>query len=248
MKAYIGTSGWQYGHWRERFYPKHVKQKEWLKFFSKRFNTVEINNSFYRMPPKENFLRWAGEVKDNKEFLFSIKLYRLFTHYKRLKLGSEELIVLENFLKDVSALGKARGPILIQLPPSMKCDIERLATFIKQIKKIQSKFSRVNKYALEFRHVSWFNEEIYSLLRKEKIALVAGDSPRWPMRLLKTADFLYLRLHGSQKLYASEYTERELREWYEAIKDLKAKEVFVYFDNDNSAFAVKNAKYMQTLA
>jgi uncharacterized protein YecE (DUF72 family) len=250
MKAYIGTSGWQYGHWKGKVYPLSVRQKDWLNFFSKRFNTVEINTSFYHLPSKESFERWAGEVKDRKDFVFSVKLYRLFTHYKRLQLEKEELKWLKVFLKNMEALGPARGPLLIQLPPSLKCNLELLEKFLKQLRKVHATVSKSKKnlYCIEFRHVSWFTEEVYKFLKKEKVALVAGDSPRWPMRVMKTADFVYLRLHGSQKLYASEYTERELREWWELIRDLKPKTAYVYFDNDGHAFAVKNARFLAKLA
>ncbi len=249
MKAFIGTSGWQYRHWRDRVYPRSLPQKDWLKFFSKRFDTVEINTSFYHLPTTESFKRWGGEVKENKNFVFSVKLYRLFTHYKRLKLDDKDTVeYLKLFLTNMKALGRARGPLLIQLPPSMKCDLERLGDFLVKLKKIHNKISRNNKYCIEFRHISWFTEEVYAFLKKHKVALVGADSPRWPMRVLKTADFAYLRLHGSQKLYASEYSERELREWWYRIQQLKAKAAYVYFDNDGHAFAVKNARFLKLLA
>lgn len=247
MQIYIGTSGWQYKHWINRFYPKELRQKDWLRFIAARFNTVEINNSFYNLPPKESFERWKGKVR-GKKFVFSVKLYRLFTHYKRLNLDAQALRRLNDFISNYSVLGSKAGPLLVQLPPGMRQDLQILQKFLLQLRKIAKKHSRVLKIALELRHISWFNEQTYNFLRRNKIALVISDSPRWPMRILKTADFVYVRLHGSTKLYASDYTNAELFEWWQKIKELKAKAAYIYFDNDSHAYAVKNAKHMQNLS
>jgi uncharacterized protein YecE (DUF72 family) len=271
MKIYIGTSGWQYYHWRGKFYPEDLNSKDWLKFYSKYFNTVEVNTSFYHQTRKTTFEKWreqinaeradfthlpagqAGIIQNNSaksasysaksaSFLFSIKLYRLFTHFRRLNLKKEDKKILKETLNNYLALKENLGPILIQFPPSLKIDIEKLEKFVKEIKKNCKNIL----LSIEFRHRSWLDKEVYKFLKKENIAFCVSDSPRWKTDIVKTANFVYVRFHG-RPLFAGKYSEDELKEWAKEIKKLKPQKLFVYFNNDFNAHAIENALYMKKI-
>lgn len=247
MKIYVGTSGWQYYSWYKNFYPHDLKSKDFLKFYSKHFLTVEINTSFYHFTKKETFEKWKREVPSN--FLFAIKLHRLFTHFRRLKLNKEDKRILKETINSYKVLGKNLGPILIQLPPSLKKDLKLLKNFLKTLHNIRinlqensQKNSRKSlTFAIEFRHKSWLDKEVYKVLKEKKIAFVISDSPRWPTDIIKTTDFVYVRFHGKPKLFASKYSFKELEDYYRKIKNLKPKIIFVYFNNDFEGYAVDNA-------
>jgi uncharacterized protein YecE (DUF72 family) len=288
MKIYIGTSGWQYYHWRGKFYPEDLNSKDWLKFYSKYFNTVEVNTSFYHQTRKTTFEKWREQVvpqinadttqinadintpacrqtgmnadikrinsdkdylhqsalnpRKSAGFLFSIKLYRLFTHFRRLNLKKEDKKILKETLNNYLALKENLGPILIQFPPSLKIDIEKLEKFIKEIKKNCKNIL----LSIEFRHKSWLDKEVYKFLKKENIAFCISDSPRWKTDIVKTANFVYVRFHG-RPLFAGKYSEDELKEWAKEIKKLKPQKLFVYFNNDFNAHAIENALYMKKI-
>jgi len=231
MKIYIGTSGWQYYHWKGKFYPENLPSKDFLRFYSKYFNTVEVNTSFYHFTKKSTFEKWQKEV--NKDFLFSIKLHRLFTHFRKLKLNKEDKKILKETIESYKVLGKNLGPILIQLPPSLKKDLKILDRFLKNFKNL--------KLAIEFRHKSWLDKETYKFLKKRNVAFVISDSPRWPTDVIKTTDFVYIRFHGKPHLFASKYEKEELQRYAKEIKKLKPKTLFAYFNNDADGYAVENA-------
>ena len=245
MKIYVGTSGWQYKHWNARFFPEDLPKKNWLKFFSGKFETVEVNTTFYHLARVSTFEKWKTEVPAG--FVFTLKFYRLFTHFKKLNFEKEELETLEAFFRNGSKLGTKLGPILIQFPPSFRKSLGKLAFLLKQIRNIEKKLKKKFKLACEFRHQSWFDEEVYAFCRKQKIAFVITNSPAWPSKVIKTADFVYMRFHGRTKLFASNYTEQELEEWAETLKSLKAKEIYAYFNNDANAYAADNALYLKQL-
>jgi uncharacterized protein YecE (DUF72 family) len=245
MKAHIGTSGWQYKHWNKRFFPEDLPKKDWLHYLSERMGTVEVNTTFYHMARKTSFEKWRKESA--KGFVFALKMYRLFTHFKKLNLDKDDLETLEAYFKNASELKGKFGPILIQFPPSFRADYEKFENFIKSIRKIEKKHRLKLKLAVEFRHATWFVEEMYELLKKLNVALVINNSPAWPFAIKKTADFVYMRFHGRTQLFASNYTEKELEEWHETLKGLKAKEVYAYFNNDANAFAADNALYLAKL-
>jgi uncharacterized protein YecE (DUF72 family) len=236
VKIYIGTSGWQYYHWRGKFYPQDLPSKDFLKFYSKHFNTVEINTTFYHFTKKETFEKWQ---KVNEGFLFSLKLHRLFTHFRKLELNEEDKKILKETIESYKILGKNLGPILIQLPPSLKKDLKVLGRFLKNFEKL--------KLAIEFRHKSWLDKETYDFLKNKGVAFVISDSPRWPTDIVKTADFVYIRFHGKPHLFASKYEERELERYAEEIKKLKPKTIFAYFNNDAEGHAVEDALEFQKL-
>jgi uncharacterized protein YecE (DUF72 family) len=231
MKIYIGTSGWQYYHWKGKFYPEDLPSKDFLKFYSKYFNTVEVNTSFYHFTKKSTFEKWKKEV--NRNFLFSIKLHRLFTHFRKLKLNKDDKRILKETIEIYKVLGKNLGPILIQLPPSLKKNLKVLEKFLKNFKNL--------KLAIEFRHKSWLDKETYNFLKKKNVAFVISDSPRWPTDIVKTADFVYIRFHGKPKLFASKYEKEELIRYAKEIKKLKPKTLFAYFNNDAEGYAIEDA-------
>ncbi|MEM5815099.1 MAG: DUF72 domain-containing protein [Candidatus Aenigmatarchaeota archaeon] len=237
MKIYIGTSGWQYYHWKGKFYPEDLPSKDFLKFYSKYFNTVEVNTSFYHFTKKSTFEKWQKEV--NKNFLFSIKLHRLFTHFRKLKLNKDDKRILKETIETYKVLEKNLGPILIQLPPSLKKDLKVLEKFLKNFKNL--------KLAIEFRHKSWLDKETYNFLKKKKVTFVISDSPRWPTDIVKTTDFVYIRFHGKPKLFASKYEKEELQRYAKEIKKLKPKILFAYFNNDAEGYAVEDALEFQKL-
>jgi uncharacterized protein YecE (DUF72 family) len=240
MNVLVGTSGWQYYHWIEKFYPKDLKSKDFLKLYSKYFKTVEINTTFYHFTRKETFLKWRGEVS-NKNFIFAIKLHRFFTHLKKLNLKKEDQKILEDFLKNLSVLEDNLGPLLIQLPPSFKNE-EKLKNFIKLFKKIsKSVFKKYPQIAVEIRNKNLLNPKIYKFFKKEGIAFVISDSLKWPTDIIKTTNFVYVRFHGKPQIFSSKYSEEELKDYAQKIKKLKPKILYAYFNNDALGHAISNA-------
>lgn len=245
MKAYVGTSGWQYKHWNARFFPEDLPKKDWLRYLSSKFKTVEVNTTFYHMAKVSTFEKWKKETPTG--FLFTLKFYRLFTHFKKLSLDKEDLETLKEFIENGSKLGRKLGPILIQFPPSFRINLDKLEFFLEQIRKIEKKNKIKLRLACEFRHASWFKDEVYDFMRKHRVAFVITNSPAWPSKVIKTCDFVYMRFHGRTKLFVSNYTEKELREWAKILKELKPKELFCYFNNDANAYAADNALYLKKL-
>ncbi|MBX4204574.1 MAG: DUF72 domain-containing protein [Candidatus Doudnabacteria bacterium] len=245
MKAYVGTSGWQYKHWNARFFPEDLPKKDWLPFLASKFKTVEVNTTFYHMARVSTFQKWKQEVPPG--FLFTLKFYRLFTHFKKLNFEKQDLETLEAFFRNGAKLGRKLGPILVQFPPSLGVNLEKLGFLLSEVRKIEKKLKKKFKIACEFRHKTWFTEEVYEFMRQQKAAFVITNSPAWPSQVIKTADFVYMRFHGRTKLFASNYTEKELEQWAKILKALKAKEVYAYFNNDANAYAADNAQYLKKL-
>ncbi len=231
----IGTSGWNYKHWKERFYPPGLKSADWLRFYAGHFDTVELNVTFYRGVRAATFEKWARTVPDG--FLFSLKLSRFITHLKRLNVDRESI---DRFIADARPLGEKLGIVLIQLPPSLKYDGDLLARF----------FSLLDpgvRYAIEPRNPTFLDERFFRQLRELNIAwCISSSAGRYPYLEAATADFVYLRLHGGTKLYGSEYGEDEIRGMAAMLRRL-GKNGFVYFNNDANAFAVKNAGQLKAL-
>lgn len=235
LKIFVGTSGWQYSHWKEIFYPHNLRYAEWLVFYSKHFTTVEINVTFYRDVRISTFQKWYLSVNHN--FIFSLKLSRQITHFKRLKVEKD---ILDSFIEKASALKEKLGVILIQLPPSLRFDKGLINDFFFLLDK------RFN-YAIEVRNKTFIDDGFFQILNKNNIAFCIADSAgRYPYYESITADFVYIRLHGSQRLYASEYSEEELAKWAEKITNW-GKTTYVYFDNDYKGYAVKNALRLKEL-
>lgn len=230
-KISIGTSGWHYKHWIGPFYPKKLPTKDMLKYYSKFFSTTEINNSFYKLPDQTVFQNWVEQVPEN--FTFSVKASRYITHMKKLKDTSEALSL---FMNGIKPLKRNQGPILFQLPPHWKCNIERLKSFLELL-------PSGKHYTFEFRNSSWWNDTVYDLLKGSNAAFCIFELAGVMSPIISTADFVYIRLHGPNDAYRGFYSEEALSKWAEKIKqwENKGKTIYIYFDNDESAFAVKNA-------
>lgn len=234
---YIGTSGWAYSHWQGIFYPESLPSKDKLKYLSQYFNTAEINYSFYHLPRPSTYQKWYKETP--ADFIFSVKVSRYITHIKKLK-GIKS--AWKRFLENALNLKEKLGPILFQFPPNFfatKENIQGLENFLKYI---------TGQIAMEFRHKSWCDKKIYNLLKKHNTAWVIADSSRYPKAEVITANFIYIRMHGSKALFSSKYTRKELQELSQKIKKwLKRADVYVYFNNDLYGYAIKNAKELQSL-
>ena len=231
VRYYIGTSGWHYDHWRDRFYPATLAKAKWLEFYAGNFNTVELNNSFYRLPSEAAFTNWRDSTPP--DFTYSVKVSRFISHIKRLKDTGD---AVEKFIARARILDKKLGPLLYQLPPSMHRNDELLESFL-------SGLPGDVRHVVEFRHKSWLEEGVFNILRKYNTGLCVFDMPSVSCPLVATADFAYVRFHGNSALYSSCYSDQELASWGEKISNLarSLKEVYIYFNNDVGAFAVKNA-------
>lgn len=230
-KIYVGTSGWSYNHWAGAFYPNNSK-KDWLKFYSDYFKTVEINSSFYHQIDAKTYKKWYNGV--GGDFVFSIKISRYISHIKRLNQAGESW---RKFVTSLKELKGKTGPVLLQLPPNFCANPEKLENFLKLAK---GKY----KIAFEARNESWFSDKTYKILKKYKSALVWAHQGKWLTPEIVTSDFLYIRLHGSGNIHSSLYGEKFLRKLAAKIKKLKnkVKKIYIYFNNDQSGYAVKNAK------
>ncbi len=241
MEVFIGTSGYNYKDWKERFYPKDLPQKNWLKYYSAQFETVEINATFYRNFGQSIYEKWYMQTPDH--FKFTIKGSRLITHIKRVKEVNEELDI---FFESVKALNGKIANVLWQFPASFIRKSETEKNFISFLKLLsQPRLTRpkdVNQ-VIEFRHNSWFTKEIYNLLDKHKIGFVISDSHAFPSVEKVTGDMVYIRFHGPGKLYSTPYTTEQLKVWAKKIKKYKNKHnIYCYFNNDVSGYAIQNAK------
>ncbi len=227
----IGTSGWHYDHWRGRFYPERLPKGDWLEFYARHFTTVELNNSFYRLPSEGALANWRDLAPAG--FTFAVKVSRFITHIKRLKNCGE---AVANFITRARILGDKLGPLLYQLPPNLHRNDSLLDSFL-------SGLPEGMEHVVEFRHQSWLEDEVLAILRKHKVGLCVFDMPSLPCPLLATADFAYIRFHGSSSLYSSCYSDEELACWARRLAGLAPhlRAVYVYFNNDAEGFAVRNA-------
>ncbi|MBI2074700.1 MAG: DUF72 domain-containing protein [Candidatus Levybacteria bacterium] len=237
---YVGTSGYNYKHWKGIFYPENITQKEWLNYYSNYFNTVEINATFYRFFTKSVFEKWYNITPNN--FKFGVKGPRLITHVKRLKDIEKEL---EIFLNSAVGLKNKLTNILWQLPKTFRDKDKKIGErFIHFLSMLPKGINNV----FEFRDSSWFNYEIYSSLNKNKCGFVISDSEYFPTREVITDNIVYIRFHGPTKLYSSSYSNDELAIWAENIENcLRECDVYCYFNNDTNGFAVKNAQTLKSL-
>lgn len=237
MAIFIGTSGFFYLHWRERFYPKNAKQPEWLSYYAELFDTVELNVSFYRLPSANAFQVWYDETPE--DFSFSLKGSRYITHTKKLHDPEDAVKV---FFDRAKILKDKLSVVLWQFSSSFETSPERLKKFLEILQRYGC------RHAFEFRDESWFTDEIYGILKRYNAALVISDSPFFPKADVRTADFSYIRLHGAAELHSSEYFRKELKSWAEKVNNLAKKgDVYIYFNNDVNAYAVKNALEMKEL-
>lgn len=230
MAILIGTSGWMYAHWREKFYPKQARDKE-LEYYGGFFRTVEVNSSFYRLPEKQVFEDW--KKRTGADFVFSVKGSRFITHMKKLNEPSQPL---ERLSASIGGLGRKCGPILFQLPPNWNKNTERLKNFLEAL-------PARKKFVFEFRNHTWYSDDVFELLKKHNACFCAYHLAGHTSPLVCTADFMYLRLHGPGGKYQGSYSTAALRSWAGRVEvwQKTAKDVYVYFDNDQGAYAVKDA-------
>jgi uncharacterized protein YecE (DUF72 family) len=234
----IGTSGFHYNHWRGSFYPEKTPEGRMLEFYLKRFDTVELNNSFYRLPTVSAFECWRDATPPN--FVFAVKASRFITHNKRLK---EPENALNNLLPRAAHLGAKLGPILFQLPPKWQINVERLRNLLAIL-------PRDLRYAFEFRDHSWMTAQSNELLKEFNAAFCIYELAGYHSALNLTADFTYVRLHGPEAgKYQGTYSRERLRKWAHQIetwaKELKA--IYVYFDNDQQGYAAQNAMTLKKM-
>ena len=231
MPVLIGTSGWQYRHWRGPFYPPDLPQRRWLEHYAGCFDTVEVNNAFYRLPEIHTFAEWASRTPAG--FFVAVKASRYLTHIRRLREPAEPV---ERFLSRARHLGSKLGPVLLQLPPNLGADLAALEETLTQ-------FPAGVRVAVEFRHPSWFEAGTRVLLEKYDAALCLADSPHRKTPLWRTASWGYLRLHEGRAAPHPCYGRRALTTWAKRLAETwsDGEDVYVYFNNDERACAVRDA-------
>lgn len=233
----IGTSGWHYKHWKGNFYPEDLPASKMLGFYMQRFDTVEINNSFYKLPSKDALAAWRDAAP--REFLFAAKGSRFLTHMKKLK---DPEAGVARFMEHIEVLGSKLGPILFQLPPFWTANVERLDHFLHVL-------PRRRRYGFEFRNLTWHTQEVYDVLRRYNAAFCIWElaGQRSPIEL--TADWTYVRLHGPEGPYQGSYHHDALVQWAGQIRKWKRRlrAVYIYFDNDQEGFAPRNASELRQL-
>jgi uncharacterized protein YecE (DUF72 family) len=234
----VGTSGWHYRDWRGAFYPAELPTRRWLEHYASRFDTVELNNSFYRLPTVDAFRAWRDAVPD--DFVFAVKASRYLTHYRRLRDPEEPV---ERLLGAIGGLGDKLGPVLLQLPPDLRADVDALA-------RVLDTFGKRVRITCEFRHASWYVDAVYALLRDRDVALCLTDRRNRHSPLVRTASWGFVRMHEGVASPRPHYGSRALQSWVDRIGGLwgSRAECFVYFNNDHRACAVRDAAEFVTLA
>jgi uncharacterized protein YecE (DUF72 family) len=226
----VGCSGWQYPHWRGDFYPAELPASRWLEHYAQRFDTVEINNSFYRLPEASTFAAWRRRAPAG--FLFAVKASRFLTHMKKLK-DPEEPIA--RFFSRAAQLGRSLGPVLYQLPPRWPLNLERLQVFLDAL-------PRRRRHVIEFREPSWYDDRVFALLERHGVALCLHDMHGSASGRLSIGPFVYARFHGPSQ-YSGSYSHAAVEEWADWLAERAAegKRVFAYFNNDTGGHAPKDA-------
>lgn len=231
MKVRIGTSGWHYNHWRGPFYPAGLPKAEFLRHYVLSFDTVELNNTFYRLPEEQALRKWVDDTPE--AFLFAVKASRYITHRKRLLDAGEALSV---FLETVRVLGAKLGPILFQLPPHWGFNEKRLADFLAVL-------PNGFRYVFEFRSAAWFNQSAYDIMAKRGVGFCIHDFKGAPSPKEVTSDLIYVRFHGPNNPYQGWYDDDFLAWWSKQIKKWASEKrtIVCYFNNDEAGYAVRNA-------
>ncbi|MCW3092129.1 MAG: hypothetical protein JWP81_3198 [Ferruginibacter sp.] len=235
MEWIIGCSGFSYKSWKPLFYPTHLPSTKWFEFYCEHFNTVELNVTFYRFPRAKTFATWYR--RSPAGFTFSVKAPRLITHYKQLLKSKEQLT--DFYEACTKGLAEKLGPILFQFPSRFSYTEERLQRILDNLDP-----SFVN--VVEFRHDSWWNEEVYTLLAKHRIIFCGMSHPDLPDAVAGKGKMVYYRFHGVPDLYSSLYSDAEMERIAKSIADVKGiKKAWCYFNNDINTAAIKNAKWLQ---
>lgn len=236
MKKYhIGCSGYFYKEWKGKFYPEDLPTNKWLQFYCQNFNTLEINASFYKFPEIKNLTRWHN--KTPHEFTFSIKAPQMITHYTKFT----DILLINKFYEVVQrGLKEKLKCVLYQMPPSLKYSPTLLDLIIKVL---NPEYTNV----IEFRHASWWNENVYEALRSRNITFCSISFPNLPEDFKVTSPIGYIRLHGIKELYKSNYTPEEIDIWTKKIRAEKFEDLYLYFNNTWNVFAVKNASEIKKI-
>jgi uncharacterized protein YecE (DUF72 family) len=237
-RAYIGTSGWNYREWCGSFFPQRLPSKQWLSFYATRFDSVEVNYTFYRLPSREACAAWYEQTP--KDFQFVVKASRYITHIKRLRDAHEPW---NGFLERVDVLKEKLGPILLQFPANFRASEANLESVDEFLGYASRGGSR--RLALEFRDRSCFDSPMLRLLRGHRAALVISHSSRYPLPdVSPTAGFMYFRFHGPKEIFASAYSAAALRNWAVTMKGFlgRRRDVYAYFNNDAGGHAPRDAQ------
>jgi len=236
-KFHIGTSGFSYKHWQGRFYPEDLPQRKWLEYYAEHFDTVEINSSFYHLPRSPTCENWNKRVPE--DFVYAMKASRFITHLKKLEDVEQ---ALENFFEVIQPLGSKLGPVLFQLPPSLKKDLSLLRNFLAIL-------PGGYRFVFEFRNSDWYDDDLFSLLDDTGTAFCIHDLPGKASPVETTGSFAYVRFHGAQQVYTSLYSDQELETWAGRLKNYAEKglDVYAYFNNDIGGHAVENAESLKSL-
>jgi uncharacterized protein YecE (DUF72 family) len=236
MRAQVGTSGWQYRYWKGAFYPDGVPQSRWLEYYATRFPAVEVNNTFYRLPPSDTFASWAARTP--VDFVFALKASRYLTHMKRLRDPAEPVA---RIVERAQPLGAKLGPVLLQLPPNFKIDLAAMDAVL-------GCFPSHVKVAVEARNPTWFVEEYAEVLSRHNAASCIAVSPDRATPVWRTADWGYARFHESQAKPYTTYGKKTLTIWADRLREMfDDASVYVFFDNDTNACAPRNAKALVSL-
>lgn len=230
---HIGTSGWRYEHWRGSFYPEELSAtEEFISYYAEKFNTVEVNTSFYHLPNEKTVKKWSELTPEH--FIFTCKASRYITHMKKL---CEPGVSLGKLYRVLENFGEKLGPILFQLPPHWRKNTDRLAQFLSQL-------SKEHRYAFEFRNTTWLAEDTYELLRDYNVALCFYDFKQYQPPEIITSDLIYIRPHGPNETpYTGSYDEHTITDYAKKIRNWRndGKLIYCYFDNDEKAYAPKDA-------
>ena len=230
-RARVGCSGWQYKHWRGDFYPANLPQARWFEYYASVFDTVEINNTFYRLPERATFAAWAQRAP--RDFEFAVKASRFLTHMKKLKDPEEPI---DRLFSRMRGLGTHLGPVLYQLPPGWRLDRERFAHFVQAL-------PTDARHAVEFREPSWYEAEVLALMRRRRLALCLHDMPGSATGQDATGPFVYVRFHGASSRYGGSYPDDRLHRWAHWLNQRRDEgcDVYAYFNNDVGGHAPRNA-------
>jgi uncharacterized protein YecE (DUF72 family) len=235
--VHIGTSGFHYKHWRGPFYPEKLPARKWLDYYTQHFDTVELNNTFYRLPLETGLANWRDSTPEN--FHFAVKGSRFITHMKKL---SDPENAISKFFERVDLLDRKLGPVVFQLPPWWEVNEERLEAFLEALPPRRD-------YAFELRNPTWQNDRVYRILRRHNAAFCIYEIAGFHTALEITADWTYVRLHGPGGAYQGSYPGETLERWAARIREWQQslRAIYVYFDNDQAAYAVENALALKRL-
>ncbi len=237
MTKFIGCSGFHYDDWKGKFYPENLSKDEWLPYYAEHFQTVEINNSFYGLPSEETLENWHKQTP--RHFKFTMKGSRYVTHQKKLVNDEKMRNAVKTFYDRVEILRGKLGCVLWQLPGNLHRNDEKLENFCAFL-------SDDFKNIIEFRHKSWFDEDVYRILKKENVSFCIISAPDdLPETAVATTRTAYIRFHGKNEWYRYDYSKSELKDWGKTIADLSADRVYCYFNNDYEAKAVRNAEVLK---